>query len=188
MRLVIIWLDTCGGLSCWHVKEIGETGKIRQTREKVDETEKKSLLIMYVTAQQALVQHAEVNSTLSRDLIFRVVRPCICHAFFYACHILWTMHARVLKFHLWIPHGKIAEPYVFFLSELSPFLDPLKKSEWSADRGWVDYLINFWANSVEFFQSYGPLKIRAFQTCQQDISKTIWARSLKLDHLTGNDK
>ena len=23
-----------------------------------------------------------------------------------ACHILWTMHARVLKFHIWIPHGK----------------------------------------------------------------------------------
>ena len=40
-----------------------------------------------------------------------------------ACHILWTVHARVLKFHLWIPHGKIADPYFFFLSELSPFLE-----------------------------------------------------------------
>ena len=29
---------------------------------------------------------------------------------FDACHILWTMHARVLKFHRWIPHGKIADP------------------------------------------------------------------------------
>ena len=39
------------------------------------------------------------------------------------CHILCTMHARVLKFHIWIPHGKIADPYFFFLSELSPFLE-----------------------------------------------------------------
>ena len=30
-----------------------------------------------------------------------------------ACHTLWTMHARVLKFHVWIPHGKIADPYFF---------------------------------------------------------------------------
>ena len=27
-----------------------------------------------------------------------------------ACHILQTMHARVLKFHIWVPHGKIADP------------------------------------------------------------------------------
>ena len=36
-----------------------------------------------------------------------------------ACHILWTMHARVLKFHIWIPHGKIADPY-FFLVRVMP--------------------------------------------------------------------
>ena len=43
-----------------------------------------------------------------------------------------TVHARILKFHLWIPHGKIADTFVF-LSELSPFLElcPLKKSEWN---------------------------------------------------------
>ena len=32
-----------------------------------------------------------------------------------ACHILWTMHARVWNFHIWILHGKIADPYFFFL-------------------------------------------------------------------------
>ena len=37
-------------------------------------------------------------------------------------YILWTVHARVLKFHLWSPHGKLADPY-YFLSELSPFLE-----------------------------------------------------------------
>ena len=36
-----------------------------------------------------------------------------------ACHILWTVHARVLKF----PRGKIADPYFVFLSELPPFLE-----------------------------------------------------------------
>ena len=40
-----------------------------------------------------------------------------------ACYILRTVHARVLKFHVWIAHGKIADPCYFFLSELSPFLE-----------------------------------------------------------------
>ena len=34
-----------------------------------------------------------------------------------------TVHARVLKFHIWIPHGKIFEARFFFLSKLSPFLE-----------------------------------------------------------------
>ena len=33
-----------------------------------------------------------------------------------------TVHARVLKFHIWIPHGKIADTLFFFFSRLSPFL------------------------------------------------------------------
>ena len=42
---------------------------------------------------------------------------------FEACHILWTVHARVLKFHIWVPHGKIADTHLFFLSKLSHFLE-----------------------------------------------------------------
>ena len=43
---------------------------------------------------------------------------------FYFAHFLmhsmfWTLHARVLKFHIWIPHEKIADTYFFF--ELWPF-------------------------------------------------------------------
>ena len=40
-----------------------------------------------------------------------------------------SVHARVLKFHIRIPHGKIA----FFFSDLSPFLEfvPLIISEWN---------------------------------------------------------
>ena len=37
-----------------------------------------------------------------------------------ACHMLWTVHARVLKFHIWIPHGNKADPY-FFLDWVTPF-------------------------------------------------------------------
>ena len=51
----------------------------------------------------------------------------------HVCHILWTMHAGVLKFRVWIPHGKIADTH--FLSCLSclPFWSyaPLKNSEWN---------------------------------------------------------
>ena len=50
-----------------------------------------------------------------------------------ACHILWTLHARVLKLHICIPHGKIADPYFFsclcYLSFWS--YASLKKSEWN---------------------------------------------------------
>ena len=48
-----------------------------------------------------------------------------------ACHILWTVHARVLKFYIWIPHGKIADLYFFSCPSYLPFWScaPLKKSE-----------------------------------------------------------
>ena len=75
-----------------------------------------------------------------------------------ACHILWTVHARVLKFHIWISHGKIADLYFFFLSELSPFLEL-----YLFEKIWMKF-------------------------CQQDISKSIWARGLKLGQLIGDDR
>ena len=45
-----------------------------------------------------------------------------------------TVHARVLKFHIWIPHGNIADT-LFFLSELSPFLElcPFEKIRMKSD-------------------------------------------------------
>ena len=50
-----------------------------------------------------------------------------------ACHILWTVQSRVLKFHIWIPRGKIADPYFFSCPNYLPFWSyaPLKKSEWN---------------------------------------------------------
>ena len=45
-----------------------------------------------------------------------------------------TVHARVLKFHIWIPHGKIGDTF-FFLSELTPFLElcPFEKIRMKSD-------------------------------------------------------
>ena len=62
---------------------------------------------------------------------FRVVRPSVRSS--------RTVHARVLKFHIWIPHGKIADArfffVFFFLSKLSPFLGlcPFEKIRMKSD-------------------------------------------------------
>ena len=86
------------------------------------------------------------------------IRACPFITLFDACHILWTMHAKVLKFHIWNPDEKMSDPYFFLLSDKLYFLSyaPETKSEWSlkklfetwwSDRGWwVNYLINFWIN------------------------------------------
>ena len=49
-----------------------------------------------------------------------------------------TMHAKVFKFHIWIPHGKIADTF-FFLSELSPFLKlcPFEKIRMKSDANFI---------------------------------------------------
>ena len=51
-----------------------------------------------------------------------------------ACHILWAVHTRVLKFHIWIPHGKIVYAR-FFLVRVSPFLElcPFEKIQMKSD-------------------------------------------------------
>ena len=66
--------------------------------------------------------------------------------------------ARVLKFHICIPHQKIAYPYFFFLSELSPLAE---------------------------LCPFEGLKV---QICNHDISKTITARSFKLGQLIEDDE
>ena len=46
-----------------------------------------------------------------------------------------TVHARVLKLHVWIPRGKIADTRFFFLSELFSFLElcPFDKISMKSD-------------------------------------------------------
>ena len=50
------------------------------------------------------------------------VRACVLASVRNACRILGTMSDRVLKFHIWIHHQKLADP-CFLWSELSPFLE-----------------------------------------------------------------
>ena len=61
------------------------------------------------------------------------------------------MHATVLKFLIWISHEKIVETYFFFLTGLCPFPEL-----WPFEKIWM-------------------------QSCQENISKTVEARALKLD-------
>ena len=98
-----------------------------------------------------------------------------------------TMHARVLKFHLWIPHGKIADTRFVFLSELSPpFLKfcPFEKNQneiWCLPylKNHAPCMLGFWNFIYGFLvekkltrifflvrvisRSYGPLKIWHFK-------------------------
>ena len=56
---------------------------------------------------------------LERHIAFKLsVRPFITLSD--ACHILWTVHARVLKFHIDMEKQLT---HIFFLSELCPFLE-----------------------------------------------------------------
>ena len=49
---------------------------------------------------------------------------------FSACHILRTLHARVLKFYIWVPNEKIADRYFFSCPACLFRVMPLcKKSE-----------------------------------------------------------
>ena len=74
------------------------------------------------------------------------VHPSVCQfvSLFDACHILWTVDARVLKFQIWIPHGKIADTHLFFLSEFCPFLElcPFEKIRKKSDACHVLWILH----------------------------------------------
>ena len=63
----------------------------------------------------------------------------------------------VLKLHVWIPHEKIAEAYIWFSLNYLPLLN------------------------------YGPLTNKGMKFCKCRISKSIIARNLKLVMLIGDD-
>ena len=69
------------------------------------------------------------------------------------------IHVRdiVLKLHVWIPHGKIADAYFWFSLNYLPLLN------------------------------YGPLTKNGMKFCKCRISKSIIARNLKLVMLIGDD-
>ena len=56
------------------------------------------------------------------------------HASIHVCiRLSRTVHDRVLKFHIWIPHIKIADTHFFSCPSYLPFLSyaPLKNSKWN---------------------------------------------------------
>ena len=63
----------------------------------------------------------------------------------------------VLKLHVWIPHGKIADAYFWFSLNYLPLLN------------------------------YGPLTNKGMEFCKCRISNSIIARNLKLVMLIGDD-
>ena len=85
---------------------------------------------------------------------FRLVRVCVCGVYSCAC-----MGHRdiVLKLHVWIPNGKIADAYFWFSLNYLPLLN------------------------------YDPLTNKGMKFCKCRISKSIIARNLKLVMLIGDD-
>ena len=81
--------------------------------------------------------------------------PCVC---MYVCMCVFMGHGDiVLKLHVWIPHGKIANAYFWFSLNYLPLLN------------------------------YGPLTNKEMKFCKCRISKNIIARNLKLVMLIGDD-
>ena len=78
---------------------------------------------------------------------------CVCVCVFVCIHV----RDIVLKLHVWIPHGKIANAYFWFSLNYLPLLN------------------------------YGLLTNKGMKFCKCRISKSIIARNLKLVMLIGDD-
>ena len=58
------------------------------------------------------------------------------------------MYANVSKFLIWIPHENIGDPYLFFLSELSPILEFIPFNKVTLKSRIFVLLLLSWASSV----------------------------------------
>ena len=82
------------------------------------------------------------------------LHPSVCLK--HACHILWTMHARLLKFHIWIPHGKITDQYFFLVRVISlSGVMPLWKIRMKSDACHILWTVH--ARVLKFLIIYGFL-------------------------------
>ena len=71
-----------------------------------------------------------------------------------ACNILWSMHARVLKFRIWIPHGKITDSIFFLVQVISlSGVIPLWKNQNESCQ--LDILKRIWARGLKLGQRIG---------------------------------
>ena len=102
---------------------------------------------------------------------------------FDACHILWTVHASILKFQFSCPSYLLFWTYALLkkVRMKSCEQDYLKEylsyvlETWSTDRRWwVDYSINFWSNSFTLFGSYGPSEIWEILKIVSKISRKVF--------------
>ena len=123
------------------------------------------------------------------------VRACVCSS--------KTMHTSVLKFHKWIPHGKIFDACFLLVWSYTPLNKIWMKSDacnilWTVHarvlkfhiwipRGKIAALI-FFLSELPPFLELCPFENIRMKSCQQDISKSIWARGLKLVHLIRDDE
>ena len=74
-------------------------------------------------------------------LVLGCLSVCPCIRSKHECHILWTVHARILKFYIWIPLGEIADRH-FFLDRVISLsgVMPLWKNQY--ENWYMPYLVN----------------------------------------------
>ena len=99
------------------------------------------------TSKSHLIYHYAPNFEKVGDILVSAC-PYVCT---YVCMYV-RIHVRdiVLKLHVWIPHGKIADAYFWFSLNYLPL------------------------------SNYGPLTNKGMKFCKCRISKSIIARNLKL--------
>ena len=118
-----------------------------------------SILFFCQQACQISGFRLEINSfSYSYAPNFEKVGDILVSACPYVCMYV-RIHVRdiVLKLHVWIPHGKIADAYFWFSLNYLPL------------------------------SNYGPLTNKGMKFCKCRISKSIIARNLKFVMLIGDD-
>ena len=94
--------------------------------------------------------------------------PLVC-----ACHILRTLHARVLKFYIWVPNEKIADPYfVSCLACLFKVMPLWKKSELNlmSKISWKVFKLGSW-NSIQWVGMMCTLPDYVLREFHENIDK-----------------
>ena len=69
----------------------------------------------------------EIDGACYFAFVCRSICPFV--KLFCACRILRTLHARVLKFYIWVHNEKIADPYFFLVRHVCLELCPFEKSQ-----------------------------------------------------------
>ena len=120
------------------------------------------------------------------------------------CQLWLSCRIIIIVRHIYCYHEHVSAIFVAILNfyQLWPFENlgicrqDISKTIWArglklgqliGDDEYITWL-NFKKKSPYFFGVMTLWKFGHFKTCQQDISKSIWARGLKLDQLIGDDE